>query len=68
MLKISQKRKERGWSMSELSHKSGVHVSTISLIESGRMRPYPGQAEKLAHALGWLGEPYDLFREEDEDV
>ena len=66
MLKISRMRQERGWSMSRLARESGVHVSTISLIESGRMKPYPGQAEKLANALEWLDEPFVLFRKEEE--
>lgn len=46
-------RKQNGWSQSVLSHRSGVHVSTISNVERGRLSPWPGQRARLARALGW---------------
>lgn len=45
-------RKERGWSQSELARRSGIHSSTISLIESGRLTPYDTQIDKIADAFG----------------
>lgn len=44
-------RQERGWSQSELGRRSGIHASTISLIESGRLEPYDAQLAKIAKAL-----------------
>ena len=52
-LKMTAARSRLGWSQSELSRQSGVNQTTISLIESGRLRPYPAQLEKIARALGW---------------
>ena len=65
MMNVTKERKARGWSMSRLAREASMHVSTISLIESGRMKPFPSQAEKLAAALGWKGETADLFGEEE---
>lgn len=45
-------RRRRGWSQAELARRAGLHPSTVSLIESQRLRPYPGQLAKLARALG----------------
>ena len=47
-------RRQMGLSQFELSLRARVHPSMISRIESGRYRPYPGDAEakRLARALG----------------
>lgn len=50
LLKLA--RSDRGWSQSELARRSGIHATTISLIESGRLAPYDAQIEKLAGAFG----------------
>lgn len=52
-------RKKNGWSQSVLSHLSGVHVSTISNIEQGRLIPWPGQRTSIALALSWPEEQAD---------
>jgi len=59
MLLMTKIRKEKGWSQSVLSHRSGVHVSTISNIERGRLSPWPGQRASLARAFGWPEERTD---------
>lgn len=48
---VTRRRKALGLSMSKLSHESGLHLSTISAIENGRLVPYPSQAEKLRAAF-----------------
>ena len=53
MLLMTKIRKQNGWSQSVLSHRSGVHVSTISNIERGRLNPWPGQRSSLARAFDW---------------
>lgn len=49
---IKRLRTDRGWSQAELSRRSGVHPTTISQIESGRLLPYQAQTLKIADALG----------------
>ena len=50
--KMKAERIKRNWSQVDLSFFSRVPVSDISKIETGRMRPYPAHAQKLASALG----------------
>lgn len=64
MLRITKNRQEAfGWSISRLAREANMHTSTVSSIESGRLRPYPSQVEKLAKALGWEDDPLKLFEE-----
>ena len=52
LLRIRYERKKRGWWIEDLAHFSRVSAADISRIETGRMRPYPGHAKRLASALG----------------
>jgi transcriptional regulator with XRE-family HTH domain len=45
-------RVKRGWSQGRLSQVAEVAAGDVSRIETGRMRPYPTQAERLANVLG----------------
>lgn len=51
MRSIQMQRLHRGWSQAELARRAGIHSSTVSLVESGRLRPYPVQLAKIAEAL-----------------
>ena len=50
-------------SQTAFAEKAGLNKSTVSQIESGRLVPYPSQVEKLVAAIGWKGEPSELFEE-----
>jgi transcriptional regulator with XRE-family HTH domain len=52
MTKIREERKKRGWTQIDLSYLSRVPAAEISRIESGKLRPSPGQLERLGRALG----------------
>ena len=64
--RITVEREKQGLSMSALAAKAGMHVSTISQIESSRLIPYPGQVAKLAKALGWKDDHTLLFENAEE--
>jgi transcriptional regulator with XRE-family HTH domain len=51
-MRLTNERKRRGWTRAELARRANMNATTVSLIETGRLRPYPGQLAKLAHALG----------------
>ena len=51
MLRLAIERRKRGWSQSELARRSGVHSTSISLIEGRRLVPGAVQLDKLARAL-----------------
>ncbi len=51
MLQLTVLRQQRRWSQAELARRAGLHNSTVCLVESGRLRPYPRQLTALAEAL-----------------
>lgn len=51
MLRIRMERLSRRWNQTALAFRAGMSVPDVSRIETGRMKPYPGQAERLARAL-----------------
>lgn len=55
MTRIRVAREHKGWSQAELARRAKLNVATLSLIESGRMQPYPVQLRKIARALGTTG-------------
>lgn len=63
MKRITRIRKSKGWSQAELARRAGIHPSSLSRIESGEEPPYRGRALRLADALGWAGDPSELFED-----
>ena len=51
MKRLKLKRLERGWSQQELGFLAGVQAPDISKMETGRLRPYPDQSDRLARVL-----------------
>ncbi|MDA1082736.1 MAG: helix-turn-helix transcriptional regulator [Gemmatimonadetes bacterium] len=49
MLKLERLR--RGWNQTTLACHAGISVADLSRIETGRLRPYPRQADRLGAAL-----------------
>ena len=54
MTKLEFLRRSRGWSQDDLARHlgPGFSGSTVSLIETGRLRPSPRQEARLARAFG----------------
>lgn len=64
-MKITRMKKirlEQGLSQIDISRLTGLHPSTISLIETGRLRPTERQEKVIATALGWKDDPKKIFR------
>lgn len=51
---ITFRRERLGLSKSAFGRESGLHVSTVSQIENGRLKPYPGQMKKIVEAFDRL--------------
>jgi transcriptional regulator with XRE-family HTH domain len=49
--RIKQLREARGWSQAELSRRTGIHSSTLSHVESGHTKLWPGHLTRIARAL-----------------
>lgn len=60
--RLTMLRKEKGLSQRALSRESGVDASTISRAEKQALM-YRSQAQNIADALGWEGDPMELFEE-----
>ena len=63
MKRLEFMRRSNGWSQRKLGEAAGVSASYICNAESRGMTLYPNQAKRLADALGWRGDPAELFEE-----
>lgn len=61
-LLVKREIRKRG-SFSAFAKKADMHVSSVSQIVNGHLKPYPGQVSKIVCALGWEGDPAALFKE-----
>ena len=63
MNRLKLMRISKGLSQRELGKLASVNSSYICNAESRGMTLYPNQAKRIADALGWHGDPMDLFEE-----
>lgn len=63
MKRLEFMRRDNGLSQRELGRLSGVNASYICNAERRGMELYPSQAQRLAEALEWRGDPSQLFEE-----
>ena len=49
---IRELRARHRWSQEELGRRAGLHYTSVSQIESGKVNPSWGNVRKLAEALG----------------
>jgi transcriptional regulator with XRE-family HTH domain len=64
-LKITAICEALGISQAELSRRTGMNASTISLITRGRFIPYDSQLYRLKTALHFAGDPQELLEPAD---
>ena len=60
MLRVKAERLRRNWTQTDLGYHARITPAEISRIETGRLRPYPGQAERLARVLDIMRPIYSL--------
>ena len=63
MMLVVKERWKLGLSQAALARKIGANQASLSRIESGKEPPYPLRAKRIAAALGWEGDPMELFKE-----
>ena len=63
MLKAEYLMRRQGFTQTELSSASGVHRTIISRVLNGGLPAYPKWRDAIAEALGWEGDPAELFEE-----
>ncbi len=62
--KLRAKRLRLGWTQQDLAFFARMSVADVSRIETGRMKPYPSQVNRLARILRL--DPEELLDEVDE--
>lgn len=67
MKRVVLERKKKGWSQARLAREAEVNQSCMSRIESGREKAYPIRGKRIAEAVGWEGDPAELFEEVEND-
>lgn len=67
MKRVVLERRKLGMSQSKLARAADVNQSCMSRIEAGKEPPYPYRGKRIADALGWEGDPDDLFKEVPDD-
>ena len=67
MRRVVLERKKLGMSQAKLARVADVNQSCMSRIENGKEPPYPVRGKRIADALGWKGDPAELFEEVHED-
>jgi len=65
MLRLTQERKRLGMSQAKLARLAEINASSLSRIEGGKELAYPHRGKRIAEALGWTGDPMELFEEVD---
>ena len=63
MKRVVLERRKLGMSQSKLARAADVNQSCMSRIEAGKEPPYPYRG----NALGWKGDPAELFEEVEDD-
>lgn len=67
MKRILLECKRQGVSQAELARRIGASASSMSATIKRKGPPYPLRAIRIARALGWEGDPAELFEEVAED-
>jgi len=62
LTRLQRRRLERGWSLDQLSERTGLSKRSLSLLERGETQPRPSTITRLAQALEC--EPVDLMEPE----
>lgn len=67
MLKLKQELYRMRMSQAECARLARINATSLSRIVNGLEPAYPHRGKRIADALGWKGEPADLFKEVDAD-
>lgn len=68
MIALTVERRRRNLSQAKLARLADVNATSISRIEGGKEPAYPHRGKRIADALGWEGDPADLFKEVGDDA
>ncbi|ACV21885.1 Helix-turn-helix [Slackia heliotrinireducens] len=61
MLRIKYELDKRGLKQVDLAAKTKLKPQAVSRIVNGQEPPWPNRGKRIADALGWEGDPAELF-------
>lgn len=67
MLKIEIELDRLRISQSECARRAGINQTSMSRIVNGKEPAFPHRGKRIAAAIGWAGDPDDLFKEVSDD-
>lgn len=63
MLQLKYELDQRRMKQVSLAQATGINEASISRIVNGKEEAYSGRARRIAEALGWEGDPAELFKD-----
>lgn len=67
MKRLGLELKRLGISQSECARRACVNQTSLSRIMTGKEPAFPKRGKRIADAIGWEGDPDELFQEVAED-
>lgn len=67
MIKLAFELKRLGYSQSECARRAGINQASLSRIMNGHEPAFPHRSKRIAVAIGWKGDPAELFEEVTDD-
>jgi transcriptional regulator with XRE-family HTH domain len=68
MLRLRQLREGQGLNRAQLARAAAIGDGNYCTLESGMRKPWGPERHRLAEALGWEGDPEELFEEVTDDA
>ena len=65
MLRVQDEMYKRRLSQAEVARRAGINQTSMSRIVNGKEPAFPNRGKRIADALGWKGDPAELFEEVD---
>ena len=67
MMRLEAELRRLRMSQAQCARKANVNQTSMSRIIRGKEPPYPHRGKRIAEAIGWEGDPAELFKEVQED-
>ena len=68
MLRLKLELERRNLSQAKLARLADVNQVSMSRIVNGKEPAFPNRGKRIADAIGWEGDPAELFEEVEDDA
>lgn len=63
MIRAEYEMRKQDISQTELSERTGINRVSVNMLMRGKTHAWPNWQTRIAAALGWEGDPAELFQE-----